>query len=257
MDRDALAALLEAVRARQLSVEDAIERLVILPFEDKGFAQIDHHRALRTGLPEVVFCPGKTVAQIVQIFSSLAERSRPVLATRASVEVHQALRDAIPDVSYDTTARIAFLPDPAAQEEGLVVVACAGTADLPVAQEAALTARLMGSRVDTLWDVGVAGIHRLVSRLELLRQARVIVVAAGMEGALPSVISGLVARPVIGIPTSIGYGVAFGGVSALLGMLTSCAAGVCVVNIDNGFGGGYIAALMNRSVAEGPGASPP
>jgi len=250
MQRNDLAAILEAVRTSELSVDDAVTRLATLPFEDIGFARVDHHRAVRTGVPEVVFCPGKTAAQVVRIFTTLAARWRPVVATRATEAVFLQVKQAVPDASYDAEARIVFVPDPDAGEVGLVVVASAGTADLPVAQEAARTARLMGAKVETLWDIGVAGVHRLVPNLELLRRARVIVVAAGMEGALPSVIAGLVGRPVIGVPTSIGYGTAFGGITAMLGMLTSCAAGVSVVNIDNGFGAGYIAALINRGIPQ-------
>ncbi|MCU0613396.1 MAG: nickel pincer cofactor biosynthesis protein LarB [Candidatus Eisenbacteria bacterium] len=251
MRKEELARLLDAVRTQELPVEEALNRLETLPFEDLGFARVDHHRSLRTGLPEVVYCPGKTPEQVVGIFAALARRSRPVIATRASEELFRLVQESVPDTVYDSAARMVFLPDPGAGESGLVAVVSAGTADLPVAQEAALTARLMGAKVETLWDAGVAGMHRLVPSMELLRRARVIVVVAGMEGALPSVIAGLVARPVIGVPTSIGYGAALGGITALLGMLTSCAAGVSVVNIDNGFGAGYLAALVNRSIPSG------
>jgi NCAIR mutase (PurE)-related protein len=215
-----------------------------------GFAGVDHHRALRTGVPEVVFCPGKTPEQVVGIFAALAERSKPVMATRASEQCYDAVLERVPDAEYDPTARMIYVADEAVKPAGLVVVASAGTADVPVGQEAALTARLMGAAVETFWDAGVAGIHRLLPRLELMRKAKVIVVVAGMEGALPSVVAGLVERPVIGVPTSVGYGVSFGGVTSLLGMLSSCAAGVSVVNIDNGFGAGYIAALINRQVGD-------
>jgi NCAIR mutase (PurE)-related protein len=248
MRHEELRTLLGSVKAGTTSIDDALGRLAGMPFEDLGFARVDHHRALRTGLPEVVFCPGKTAEQVKRIFTSLAERSRPVMATRASKSVYHEVKEAAPDAEYDEVARMIYLPDETAEHAGSVVIASAGTADVPVGQEAALTAHLMGAAVETFWDAGVAGIHRLVPKLELLRKATVIVVVAGMEGALPSVVAGLVERPVIGVPTSVGYGASFGGIASLLGMLSSCAAGVSVVNIDNGFGAGYIAALINRQV---------
>jgi len=246
MKKDELRRFLEAVKSGSINVDDAVSKFEGMPFEDLGFARVDHHRALRSGLPEVIFCPGKTSSQVVDIFESLARKARPVLATRATDEFHSAIKEKIPEVCYDPVARIVFLPDPEIGAQGLVVVASAGTADIPVAQEAAVTARLMGATVETFWDAGVAGIHRLLPKLELLREAKVIVVVAGMEGALPSVVAGLVDKPVLGVPTSVGYGVSFSGLTSLLTMLSSCAAGVSVVNIDNGFGAGYIAALINR-----------
>ncbi len=236
MKKDELRKFLEAVKSGSINVDDAVSKFEGMPFEDLGFARVDHHRALRSGLPEVIFCPGKTTSQVVDIFESLARKARPVLATRATEEVHSEIEERIPEVRYDPVARMAFLPDPEIDEKGLVVIASAGTADIPVAQEAAVTARLMGATVETFWDAGVAGIHRLLPKLELLREAKVIVVVAGMEGALPSVVAGLVDKPVLGVPTSVGYGVSFSGLTSLLTMLSSCAAGVSVVNIDNGFG---------------------
>jgi len=246
MNKDTLVELLESVRSGACSVDEAISTLVKLPFEEIGFARVDHHRALRSGLPEVIYCPGKTPKHVARIFRKIADVSRPVLATRAEESVYAAVLKDVPDAQYDASARLIYLADPEKDETGLVVVASAGTSDLGVATEAALTARLMGASVETLWDVGVAGLHRIVPHLELLRKASVIVVVAGMEGALPSVVAGLVARPVIGVPTSIGYGASMNGLTPLMTMLSSCAAGVSVVNIDNGFGAGYIAALINR-----------
>lgn len=248
MKHEELRALLASVESGDTSIDDALTRLVGMPFEDLGFARVDHHRALRTGLPEVVFCPGKTGEQVKRIFTSLAERSRPVMATRASEAIYHEVRETVPDAQYDSVARMIYLPDDTMESKGCVVIASAGTADVPVGQEASITAQLMGAAVETFWDAGVAGIHRLLPKLELLRKATVIVVVAGMEGALPSVVAGLVECPVIAVPTSVGYGASFGGIASLLGMLSSCAAGVSVVNIDNGFGAGYIAALINRQV---------
>ncbi len=246
MNRERLTELLVKVKSGATAVEDAMKQLEGFPFEEMGFARVDHHRALRTGLPEVIFCPGKTAIQAADIFLSLAARSRPVLATRASQEIYELVKERVPEACYDELARMVYVPDPRVTEEGLVVVASAGTADIDVAQEAVLTAELMGAHIESFWDVGVAGIHRLFAELELLRSASVIVVVAGMEGALPSVVAGPVSTPVIGVPTSVGYGVSFKGLTPLLAMLSSCAAGVSVVNIDNGFGAGYIAALINR-----------
>src|SRR5688572_17942021 len=253
MDSARVRAILEQVRSGELTPDAAMTELRWAPFEDLGFARLDTHRQLRTGYPEVVFCPGKTTEQVVEIVRRLAERAPFVLATRASTEHAAALRDAFPDILHHETARILELrrvdlpaAPVASSTSPYVLVLAAGTSDLPVAEEAAVTAAALGSRVERLYDVGVAGLHRLLDQRDLLLGANVLVVTAGMEGALPSVVGGLVERPVIAVPTSIGYGASFGGLAALLAMLNSCAAGVSVVNIDNGFGAGYAAAQINR-----------
>jgi len=223
-----------------------VEELRLLPYEDIGFAKIDHHRALRDSLPEVVLALGKTPAQTAEIASRLASRADRVLVTRATPEHFEAVRAQVPDAAYQEIARTITVDRRQEPKQPGVSVLCAGTADLPVAEEAAVTAELMGSEVARLYDVGVAGLHRLLDHLPALRDARALVVVAGMEGALPSVVAGLVAVPVVAVPTSIGYGASFGGIAPLLSMLNSCAAGVSVVNIDNGFGAGYLAAVINR-----------
>ncbi len=244
---DALRKLLQQVAAGELSVDDATGRLRSLPFEDLGYARIDHHRALRCGFPEVVFGHGKTDKQVVEIFTRLAQHGGDVLATRVSAAAAREIVSRFAQVSYHETARAAvLLRQPRPTTVGPVAVVAAGTADLPVAEEARVTAEALGARVEQLYDVGVAGLHRLLAGAEVLQRARVIVVVAGMEGALPSVVGGLVAVPVIAVPTSVGYGASLGGLAALLAMLNSCAAGVSVVNIDNGFGAGYQAALIAR-----------
>ena len=217
-----------------------------LPFEDIGFANLDHHRALRDHMPEVVLGEGKSVEQVVAIAGKLLERADRLLVTRASPEAARALLVAVPDAVHHDIARCVTVERVQLPKQDGVVVLCAGTADLPVAEEAAVTAEIIGNRVERAYDVGVAGIHRLLDRLPLLRSARALVVVAGMEGALPSVVAGLVAAPVIAVPTSVGYGASFRGLAPLLAMLNSCAAGVGVVNIDNGFGAGYLAASINR-----------
>jgi NCAIR mutase (PurE)-related protein len=247
MDSDRIRDLLEQVRTGTIGVEDAFARLKDLPYEDLGFARVDTHRPLRTGYPEVIFCPGKTTEQIVSIFERMARHEGRVMAARASAEVADAVAKKFPQAVYHPSARIVTLGEPAAVTgKGKVLVISAGTADIPVADEAAVTAETLGSPVERLFDVGVAGIHRLLDRREILFAANVLVVVAGMDGALPSVVGGLVNRPVIAVPTSIGYGASFGGLAALLTMLNSCAPGVTVVNIDNGFGAGYSAHLMNQ-----------
>lgn len=231
----------------RIGVDEAVERLHYLPYEDLGFAKVDHLRQLRRGFPEVIFCPGKTVEQITAIVDRLTAAGGTVLATRAEENIFEAVKKRYPQAEYSRTARALIIRG--AEElipKGLVVVISAGTADLPVAEEAALTAELMGSRVERLYDVGVAGIHRLFDGWGIISGARSIVVAAGMEGALASVVGGLVACPVIAVPTSVGYGANFKGLAPLLTMLNSCASGVAVVNIDNGYGAGYTAALINR-----------
>ena len=248
MDRKAVMEILDGYKTGAVSESEAIEKLTILPFEDMEDIKIDHHRALRQGFPEVVFCPGKTVDQIVRAMTELARVSSNVLASRATPEIFEAVKAAIPDAFYNERARMVILErDPLPKdEERFVLVMTAGTGDIPVAEEAAVTAEIMGNRVERVFDVGVAGIHRLLVQGPLMRQANVLVVVAGMEGALASVVGGMVNKPVIAVPTSIGYGANFQGLSALLAMLNSCAAGVAVVNIDNGFGAGRLAAMINR-----------
>ena len=239
--------LLENVQEGEMDIEDALARLRGFPYEDLGFARLDSHRSLRKGFPEVIFCPGKTPEQVVQIVERIRAREGRVLAARANPEVAEAIQQAFPDAVYHTAARIVTLGEAAPQTgRGTILVVSAGTADIPVAEEAGVTAEMMGSAVERLYDVGVAGIHRLFSNRERLFAASVLVVVAGMEGALASVVAGLVDRPVVAVPTSIGYGASFGGVSALLTMLNSCSPGVCVVNIDNGFGAGYLSHLINQ-----------
>lgn len=252
MEPDQLRALLTAVREGSRTPDEALETLRSLPFEDLGYAQVDHHRYLRQGFPEVIFGQGKTPEQIVGIATRLRAHNVPVLITRLSAEGAAALEATLSPVAYDALARCAVVGQPLPPLGGIIAVVSAGTSDLPVAEEAAITATVMGNPVERLYDVGVAGLHRLLARQTLLRSARVIVVVAGMEGALPSVVGGLVSVPVIAVPTSIGYGASFGGLAALLGMLTSCASGVSVVNIDNGFGAGYIASLINHLPAAQP-----
>lgn len=248
MDASTLKSLLEQVAQGATSATDAFSQLRDLPFEDLGFAHVDHHRALRRGYPETIFSQGKTPAQTVTIAERLIAAGSLVLATRVEDATAAALLARFPLATHDDMARtVVVTPDGAdpIEETGLVLVLSAGTSDLPVAQEAIVTARTMGARTEGIFDVGVAGIHRLLAYREKLRQARVVVVAAGMEGALASVVGGLVDTPVVAVPTSVGYGASFGGVSALLTMLNSCASGVLVVNIDNGYGAGYAAALIN------------
>ncbi len=257
MDVERLRELLERVKAGDTPVDDALQSLKTLPFEDLGFAKLDHHRALRNGFPEVVYCPGKTTDQILTILDRLTARSRKVLASRAAPEVAAAVCRQFPVAVYHESARMLVVPGvdsgspdrPLCATVGDVLVVSAGTADMPVAEEAAITAQEMGSPVRRLYDVGVAGIHRLLGNQDQLFSANVLIVVAGMEGALASVVGGLVARPVIAVPTSVGYGASFQGVSALLTMLNSCATGIGVVHIDNGFGAGYLAHLINQMPA--------
>ena len=252
MEPEQLRALLTAVRDGERSPDEALETLRSLPFEDLGYAQVDHHRYLRQGFPEVIFGQGKTPEQIVGIASRLRVHNVPVLVTRISAAAAEALRAALAPVAHYELARCALVGEPLAAQGGPIAVVSAGTSDLGVAEEAAITATVMGNTVTRLYDVGVAGLHRLLARQDVLQTARVIVVVAGMEGALPSVVGGLVRVPVIAVPTSTGYGASFGGLAALLGMLNSCASGVSVVNIDNGFGAGYIASLINHLPAVQP-----
>jgi hypothetical protein len=239
--------LFQDVRQGKVSPDDAVARLRHMPFEDLGFAKVDHHRALRAGMPEVILGEGKTPAQVAAIFAKLARHGGNILATRANEKQFAAVKKKVRKAEYRELARAIVLQrDETKYGKGVVAVVSAGTSDVPVAEEAVVTAELMGNEVEHFYDVGVAGIHRLLANREALTKARVVVVCAGMEGALPSVVGGLVGVPVIAVPTSIGYGSSFKGLAALLGMLNSCASNVSVVNIDNGFGAGYIASLINR-----------
>ncbi|MCL5104827.1 MAG: nickel pincer cofactor biosynthesis protein LarB [Armatimonadetes bacterium] len=252
MDVGLIRELLEQVSQGRVDVDSALRRLRSLPYEDIGFAKLDNHRHLRTGFPEVVFCQGKTCEQVVEIMKRLSAHSRCVLGTRAGAEVFEAVSRELPEASYSETARVITVGKPErtqdelASDEKYVMVVCGGTADIPVAEEAVVTAMALGSRVEKSYDIGVAGLHRLLDQKEKILGANVLVAVAGMEGALASVIGGLVSRPVIAVPTSIGYGASFNGLAALLSMLNSCAVGVSVVNIDNGFGAGYLAHMINR-----------
>jgi NCAIR mutase (PurE)-related protein len=239
--------LLEQVQSKKVSVAAAYDKLKHLPFEDLGFATVDHHRALRRGFPEVVFCLGKTDTQVVKIAETVIRAGSSLLATRANRKIYTTLKKKFKKVRFNEPARAVYLKQPAKTKgQGQVLVLSAGTSDIPVAEEAALTAEVMANPVQRIYDVGVAGIHRLFAHKEEIDRAAVIIVVAGMEGALASVVGGLSSKPIIAVPTSVGYGASFKGVAALLGMLTSCAAGVAVVNIDNGFGAGYIASLINQ-----------
>lgn len=239
--------LLEKVRAGKITPEQGLDKLKNLPFEDLGFARVDHHRALRQGFPEVIFAPGKKPEQVVAIVKSLLRQKSNVLVTRSNQETFDKVRKLTKKAQFNDAARaISIVQDTKVYGDGTIYIVCAGTSDIPVAEEAALTARIMGNRVETTFDVGVAGIHRLLNIREALTQASVVVVVAGMEGALASVVGGLLSVPVIAVPTSIGYGSSFGGLSSLLAMLNSCSSNVVVVNIDNGFGAGYVASLINR-----------
>jgi NCAIR mutase (PurE)-related protein len=247
MNAKSIHQLLTQVRSKKLSPDEAVARLRHLPFEDLGFAKLDHHRLLRQGMPEVIFSEGKSPAQVAQIFARLSAHGGNILATHATEEQYKAVAAQIPKAEYRPLARaITLQRDSKHYGKGVIAVVSAGTSDIPVAEEAVVTAELMGNRVQHLYDVGVAGIHRLLAHQSVLSKARVIIVCAGMEGALPSVVGGLVGVPVIAVPTSVGYGAAFEGLAALLGMLNSCASNVSVVNIDNGFGAAYVASLINR-----------
>jgi pyridinium-3,5-biscarboxylic acid mononucleotide synthase len=239
--------ILEKVQRGQLTPDAGVDQLRHLPFEDLGFAKVDHHRTLRVGMPEVIFAQGKSATQVAEIFFRLTKHGNNVLATRVIANQFEAVKKKVRRAQYLREARAIVLHlDATLYGKGRIAVVCAGTSDIPVAEEAVVTAELMGNEVERLYDVGVAGIHRLLANRKSLTQARVIIVCAGMEGALPSVVGGLVGVPVIAVPTSVGYGAAFDGLAALLGMMNSCASNVSVVNIDNGFGAGYVASLINR-----------
>ena len=248
MNVQKLTLLLNKVKTGKITIEEALGQLRSLPFEDLGFTRVDHHRSLRKGFPEVIWGQGKTSEEIVSILKQLKRRGENILVTRLDEKKAAAVQKAFPKSHHHPRSGVlTYLTHPVKiSGKGTILVITAGTTDIPVAEEAALTARLMGNTVETLFDVGVAGIHRLLSERKKLESARVLIVAAGMEGALPSVVGGLVDRPVIAVPTSVGYGTSFGGVTALLAMLNSCTSGVAVVNIDNGFGAGYFASLLNR-----------
>ncbi|MDR0714979.1 MAG: nickel pincer cofactor biosynthesis protein LarB [Bacteroidales bacterium] len=247
MTPESIRQILEAVRQGKQNVDAALEQLKDLPFSEMGFAKVDNHRQLRTGYPEVIFCSGKTLDQCEQIIGLMYAKNSNILATRASEELYSRVKSLYPETEYHPAARAVVIRRQAIpQTKSYISIVTAGTADIPIAEEAAVTAELFGNRVERIFDVGVAGIHRLYSRLELIRGGRVIIAVAGMEGALPGVLGGLVDKPVIAVPTSVGYGANFSGLSALLTMLNSCAAGISVVNIDNGFGAGYLASLINR-----------
>lgn len=246
-----VAKLLEQVKQGTITVDDAEAQLKNLPYEDLGFAKIDHHRKVRTGFGEVIFCKGKTTEQVAQIFAHLQQKDTSVLATKASPEQYEAVKAICPKAEYKPNGGLILLWQEEMEPVGAVAVCTAGTADIPVAEEAAVTASFFGAKVTPYYDVGIAGIHRLFDKIDEIEQANVVIAAAGMEGALAGVLAGLIDKPVIAIPTSVGYGANFGGLSALLTMLNSCADGISVVNIDNGYGAGYLAAQINRLVVQG------
>ncbi len=247
MDANSLKDLLQGVKDGSLDIEDALKELKKLPFEDLGFAKVDNHRNIRNGYPEVIYCQGKTVEQVKGIVERLMEKNNNILATRAGKEVYEGIKEITEDAVYYEAARIVVVKRrEAIVTDKIIAVVSAGTSDIPVAEEAAVTAEALGNNVIRIYDVGVAGIHRLFANMDKINSANVLIVVAGMEGALASVVGGMVDKPVIAVPTSIGYGANFGGLSALLTMLNSCASGVGVVNIDNGFGAGYLASMINR-----------
>jgi len=252
MNEESIRDVLAQVASGAMTADEATEMLRNLPFEDVGFAKVDHHRALRCGVPEVIFCPAKTADQVATIAERILTAGAELLATRATREQFDAVQKLCPDAEFHEAARCITARRGARDGVGCVLIVCAGTSDLPVAEEALITARMMGADARLIADVGVAGLHRLLAHSAELREANVIVAVAGMEGALPSVVAGLVSVPVVAVPTSVGYGASFGGIAALLAMLNSCASGVTVVNIDNGFGAGYAAAMMNRLAARTP-----
>ena len=247
LNAESIRKLFQQVRSGKITPDAAVDRLRHLPFEDLGFAKVDHHRALRAGMPEVILGEGKTPSQVAGIFARLAKHGGNILATRANEKQFAAVKKKFRAAEYRDLARaIVLQKDSTRYGKGVIAVVSAGTSDIPVAEEAVVTAEVMGNEIEHFYDVGVAGIHRLLANREALTRARVVIVCAGMEGALPSVVGGLVGVPVIAVPTSVGYGSSFKGLAALLGMLNSCASNVSVVNIDNGFGAGYVAALINR-----------
>lgn len=248
MDMDYVSRLFDDYKSGELTLEQALDKLKILPYEDLGFVKLDHHRRMRQGFAEVVFCQGKTVEQVQTIVEKLALHNGSILATRATKEMYEAVKQVAPDAKYHELARTISIErqKKPVDKERFILVMSAGTSDIPVAEEASITAEIMGNEVKRVYDVGVAGIHRLLDQHQFIEQANVLVVVAGMEGALASVVGGLASKPVIAVPTSVGYGASFGGLAALLSMLNSCAAGVAVVNIDNGFGAGRLASMINH-----------
>jgi len=248
MKEENLKALINKIKTGEIDVDSALEKLKTLPYEDIGFAKVDNHRSLRQGILEIVFGAGKTKEQIVQIMDVLVKGGNDAIVTRTNNDVFNHVRKKHKKATYNEHARMIVVKRTkrTKRNKGLILIICAGTSDIPVAEEAAVVAEIMGNKVERLYDVGVAGVHRLLSKIDLIMSATVLIVVAGMEGALPSVVGGLVDKPVIAVPTSVGYGANFGGISALLGMLNSCALGVSVVNIDNGFGAGCVANLINR-----------
>jgi NCAIR mutase (PurE)-related protein len=247
MDEKDLVVLLKEIKNGSLSIEEGTEKLKDLPYKEMGFAKIDNHREMRVGYPEVIYCEGKTVEQVKQIIEFMLTKNNNILGTRATKEMYEAVKETCPEAEYNKLARTITVKKKNLELPATyIAVVTAGTSDIPVAEEAAITAEILGNRVERIFDVGVAGIHRLFNRLDLIRGAKVVIVIAGMEGALASVVGGLVDKPVIAVPTSVGYGANFGGLSALLCMLNSCASGISVVNIDNGFGAGYLASMINK-----------
>jgi pyridinium-3,5-biscarboxylic acid mononucleotide synthase len=247
MDEEELKILLQNIKSGEETVEEGIEKLKDLPFKDLGFAMIDNHREIRVGYPEIIYCAGKTIPQVKGIVEFMITKKNNILGTRATIEMYEEVKKLCPKAEYNAAARVITIKQRELKvPDSYIVVVTAGTSDIPIAEEAAITAEMLGNNVKRVFDVGVAGIHRLFNRLDIIRGARVVIVIAGMEGALASVVGGLVDKPVIAVPTSIGYGSNFGGLSALLSMLNSCASGVSVVNIDNGFGAGYMASMINR-----------
>ncbi|MCI6421074.1 MAG: nickel pincer cofactor biosynthesis protein LarB [Blautia sp.] len=242
--------ILEKVKQGEITIEEAEKYFKREPFEEMGYAKLDMHREVRSGFPEVIFCSGKADEHLVQIVKKLYEKNGEVFGTRASAHQYEVLKESFPQIQYDSLSRILKIEGQKREQKGLIAVCTAGTADIPVAEEAAQTAEYFGSRVERIYDVGVSGIHRLLSRIEVIQEANCIVAVAGMEGALASVLGGLVDKPVIGVPTSVGYGASFHGLSALLTMINSCANGIATVNIDNGYGAGYISTQINRLAIE-------
>jgi len=247
MNKEQIKQLLEDVKDDKMSTDTAARILKDLPFKDLGFAKIDNHREIRTGYPEIIYCAGKTEEQVVRIINEMLKNGSSILGTRANEEIYEAVKAVCPEAEYHDVARIITVRKKEIQlTDTYIAVVTAGTSDIPVAEEAAITAQMLGNRVKRVFDVGVAGIHRLFANLDIITEAKVIIAVAGMEGALASVVGGLVDKPVIAVPTSVGYGASFGGLSALLSMLNSCASGTAVVNIDNGFGAGYLASMINK-----------
>lgn len=247
MGKEEIKALLESVKNNEINLEEALEKLEDLPFKDLDFAKIDNHREIRVGYPEVIYCEGKTIEQVRDIVKFMLTKNNNILGTRATEEMYNAVKEICEEAKFNKIGRtITIMKKEQPLTESYIAIVAAGTSDLPVVEEAFETAKILGNRVEKIVDVGVAGIHRLFSKLDVIRGAKVVIVIAGMEGALASVIGGLVSKPVIAVPTSVGYGASFGGVAALLSMLNSCASGVSVVNIDNGFGAAYNASMINK-----------